>query len=55
MESAFGVEHGEISKGNSALHVPVSLIHMAVPRTRNSAKLLKLSEKIDNRIARKKP
>lgn len=52
MQSAFGVEHGEISKAESALHIPLSIAGQVVPRLRNSPRLLKASDKIDARAER---
>lgn len=48
--SAFGIAHSvDFSKSDSLLHVPINVLNQAVPRTRNSKRLLKLSAKIDNR------
>lgn len=53
--SAFGISHSvDFAKGDSVLHVPISILHQAVPKSRNSARLLKLSSKIDQRVAQKK-
>lgn len=52
--SAFGIAHSvDFAKGDSALHIPISVINQVAPRTRNSARLMRISQKIDNRVARK--
>lgn len=54
--SAFGVSHSvDFSKaaGDSILHVPLNIARQAVPKVRESPRLLKLAGKIDERTARK--
>lgn len=52
--SAFGIAHSvDFGKADSALHIPISLLHQVAPRTRNSGKLVKITQKIDQRTARK--